>query len=105
MYFTEDEVAGILQSVRLAAKAGRLIMTAMQSDRFAGSTSLAQWWLKSRGEPFRWAIAPEAVVAFLSRIGLRVLRVYDGAAIRKELPARAAGRRVATGEFVVVAEW
>jgi O-methyltransferase involved in polyketide biosynthesis len=105
MYFSEEQVIAILQSVRRAAKGGRLIITAMQSDRFAGSTWLATWWLKRRGEPFRWALAPNAAAAFLSRVGFDVLRVYGAEEIRAALPAAAAGRRVASGEFIVVAEW
>jgi methyltransferase (TIGR00027 family) len=105
MYFSEEQVIAILQSVRRAAKGGRLIITAMHSDRFAGSTWLATWWLKRRGEPFRWALAPDAAAAFLSRVGFHVLRIYGAEEIRAALPARAAGRRVASGEFIVVAEW
>jgi len=105
MYFGEEQVIAILQSIRHAAKAGRLIFTAMESDRFAGSTWFAEWWLKRRGEPFRWALAPDAVAAFLDRVGFDVLRVYGAEEIRSELPAAATGRRVATGEFIVIAQW
>jgi methyltransferase (TIGR00027 family) len=105
MYLTEMQVSSTLQSIRRAANACRLIFTAMESDRFAGSTWLAELWLKQRGEPFRWAITPDKVDAFLTRLGFDVLRIYDAAEIRAELPPAASGRRVAAGEFIVVAEW
>jgi methyltransferase (TIGR00027 family) len=105
MYFSEEQVTSMLQSIRRAANACRLIFTAMEGDRFTGSTWLAQAWLKQRGEPFRWAITPERVDPFLTRLGFDVLRIYGAAEIRKELPPAASGRHVAAGEFVVVAEW
>ena len=105
MYLTEERVTSTLQSIRRAAKACRLIFTAMESDRFAGSTWLAESWLQQRGEPFRWAITPDSVDAFLTRLGFDVLRIYDAAEIRAELPQAASGRHVAAGEFIVVAEW
>jgi len=105
MYFSEEQVIAILQSIRRAAIAGRLIFTAMEADRFAGSSWLANWWLKRRGEPFRWATAPDAVKDFLAPVGFDVLRVYGAREIRAELPARASGRSVAAGEFIVVAAW
>jgi methyltransferase (TIGR00027 family) len=105
MYLTEERVTSTLQSIRRAAKACRLIFTAMESDGFAGSTWLAESWLQQQGEPFRWAITPDNVDAFLTRLGFDVLRIYDAAEIRAELPPAASGRHVAAGEFVVVAEW
>ncbi|HYS53758.1 MAG TPA: SAM-dependent methyltransferase [Thermoanaerobaculia bacterium] len=105
MYFGEEQVIAILQSIRRAAKAGRLIVTAMESDRFAGSTWLAEWWLKRRGEPFRWAVTPGAVNAFLAPLGFQVLRVYGATEIRAELPAAVGQRPVAAGELIVIAEW
>ncbi len=105
MYLTEEQVSSTLQSIRRAAKACRLIFTAMESDRFAGSTWLAESWLKRRGEPFRWAITPDSVDPFLTRLGFDVLRIYGAEEIRAELPPAASGRHVAAGEFIVVAEW
>ena len=105
MYFSEEQVVAILQSIRRAAKSGRLIITAMESDAFAGSTWMAKWWLKRRGEPFRWALPPAAAASFFAQSGFNVLRVYGAEEIRAALPPRAAGRRVASGEFIVVAEW
>jgi O-methyltransferase involved in polyketide biosynthesis len=105
MYFSEEQVVAILQSIHRAAKSGRLILTAMEGDAFAGSTWMAKWWLKRRGEPFRWALPPAAAASFFARANLNVLRVCDAKEIRAALPAGAAGRRVASGEFIVVAEW
>ena len=105
MYFSEEQVAGILQSIRRATNSGRVIITAMESDRFAESTWLTALWLKWRGEPFRWAAAPDAAAALLARAGFRVLRIHGSAKIRAALPPAASRRRVATGEYIVVAEW
>ena len=105
MYLTEEQVISTLQSIRRAVKACRLIFTAMESVRFPGSTWLAHAWLKQRGEPFRWAIPPDSVDAFLSRLGFDVLRIYGAEEIRAELPLAASGRHVAAGELIVVAEW
>lgn len=105
MYLTKDEVSHTLQSIRRAANACRLIFTAMESDRFGGSTWLADAWLKKQGEPFQWAVTPESVDPFLTRLGFDVLRIYDAPEIRAELPPEASGRHVAAGEFIVVAEW
>ena len=105
MYLSEAQISATLQSIRRAADACRLIFTAMEGDRFAGSTWLADSWLQRRGEPFRWAITPDGVDPFLTRLGFDVLRIYGGEEIRAELPPAAGGRQVATGEFIVIAEW
>ena len=105
MYLSEAQVSATLQSIRRAAKACRLIFTAMEGDRFPGSTWLAESWLQRRGEPFRWAITPDSIDPFLTRLGFDVLRIYGAEEIRAELPPAASGRPVAPGEFIVIAEW
>src|SRR5438132_3434579 len=85
MYLTEEQISATLQSIRRAAKACRLIFTAMEEKRFSGSTWLAESWLKRRGEPFRWSIKPDDVEAFLIRLGFDVLRIYAAAEIQAEL--------------------
>jgi methyltransferase (TIGR00027 family) len=105
MYLPEAQISSTLQSIRRAAKACRLIFTAMEGHGFAGSTSLAESWLKQRGEPFRWAITPDSVDPFLTRLGFDVLRIYGAEEIRAELPPAASGRHVAAGELIVIAEW
>jgi len=69
------------------------------------STWLANWWLKRRGEPFRWALVPDAVRGFLAPVGLDALRVYGAREIRAELPAGApaarCSRRIYRGRCMV----
>ena len=100
MYFSEEEVGKILHAL-----GHRVVFTAMESiDGFRGSSRFVRRWLQWKGEPFRWAIARGDVAPFLRRHGLSLRRFYGSSEIRAQLPSRAAGRRIAEGEVIIVAE-
>lgn len=74
--------------------------------RFRRSHPLVRWWLRWQGEPFRWAISPDELPAFLARAGwwVRELVSADDLRARYLLPAGLRDAPLAVGEWLVLAE-
>jgi hypothetical protein len=74
--------------------------------RFRDASRLLDVWLRARGEPFRWGIRPDALGGFLEPLGFRVREVASAETLRDRYlaPLGLAGRRLALGEHICLAE-
>jgi methyltransferase (TIGR00027 family) len=74
--------------------------------RFHRSSRYVDWWLKWKGEPFRWGIAPSELGGVLSRSGYRLLEIADDKVLRDQYlkPLGSEGLSLAVGESLAVAK-
>jgi methyltransferase (TIGR00027 family) len=106
LYLTEDEVREALRSVRTAAARSRIVFTFFAprtrgTINFQNATPIADWWLRWRGEPIRWAIDPGAMQHFLASEGFDLQEVaLDDTFQRRYVSARVP---LARGEHIAVA--
>ena len=97
LYLSEDEVRGVLRTLRQRNAATRLIFTFWEPREpmnFQNATFLADWYLRAHGEPGRWAIRPEDVEPFLESEGFRLRKIL----LDTEIGTRARGEHVAVAE-------
>ncbi|MGH9941917.1 MAG: class I SAM-dependent methyltransferase [Pyrinomonadaceae bacterium] len=72
MYLTPGEVDALFEFVGRRGGAGsRFAFTYMESDAggraaFRNSTRAVKWWLRWRGEPFKWSLRPAQLPPFLA---------------------------------------
>ncbi len=95
LYLTELQVREVIRQIQ-----GRLIFTFWEPREpinFQNATWIADWWLQHRGEPGKWAIAPDRVAGFLTSEGFRLLELARD--VDYHYPYRAA-----RGEHIAVAE-
>jgi len=89
MYLSAEEIAGLFRAFRAVGGAQtQLIFTFMepQSDgkvNFPHATPLVSWWLRRRGESFRWGIKREALPAYLLAQGFQIRELVDDVEFRK----------------------
>ena len=108
MYFPARSIQRLLEQMReMSAGDSRVVFTFMERDakgriRFRKQTALVDWWLRWRGESFRWGIETENVARFISP--LRVRRVYGDNDLRKLGPADGE-KTLAAGELICLAEF
>lgn len=75
MYLDDEQVGGLFRSLAaLAAPSCRLIFTFLEPDtagriRYQRQSRLVDWWLRWRGEPFRWGIPRERLAEYLRPLG------------------------------------
>jgi methyltransferase (TIGR00027 family) len=77
LYLSEDEVRDALRAIRTAAAHPRIVFTFFGTRprgpiNFQNATFIADWWLRWRSEPPRWAIDPEDLKAFLASEGFNL---------------------------------
>ena len=97
LYLSEDEVRGVLRTLRQRHAATRLIFTfwePRQPINFQNATFIADWYLRAHGEPGRWAIRTADVERFLGSEGFRLRRIL----LDTEIGTRARGEHVAVAE-------
>lgn len=85
MYLAPAAVRGLLRGVRSARAPQTLLFSAMapREDGRAGFGDASPWvarWLASVREPFRWALAPQAMRRVLARAGFEVMNSANEAA-------------------------
>jgi methyltransferase (TIGR00027 family) len=108
MYFPESAVVRLLDEMReISGLGSRMIFTFMERDaksriRFRNQRRSVEWWLRRRGEPFRWGIETEKLAEFMSP--WRVIRVYDDRDLRK-LDSADGKKALAAGELICLAEF
>jgi methyltransferase (TIGR00027 family) len=106
LYLTEDDVREALRSIRTAAAHSRIVFTffaprSRDPINFQNARPFADWWLRWRGEPMRWAIDPSAMKQFLASEGFDLQGVaMDDTFQRRYVSARVAHAR---GEHIAVA--
>ncbi|WP_367875170.1 class I SAM-dependent methyltransferase [Luteolibacter sp. Populi] len=112
MYFPEQQVTGLLDSMRnVAGTGGRVIFTFMArtedgSIGFRGQCPAVDWWLRSRREPFQWGCKREDLTAFLEERGLKLWALADHSDLKREilLPLRRKRIPLARGECLCLCE-
>ncbi len=108
MYFPESAVLRLLDEMReISGLGSRMIFTFMERDaksriRFRKQRRSVEWWLRRRGEPFRWGIETEKLAEFMSP--WRVVRIYDDRDLRKLDPTDGK-KALAAGELICLAEF
>lgn len=112
MYLQPGEVDALFAFLREHTGPGsRFAFTFMEPQPdgqvdFPGSTPLVRPWLRMVGEPFTWGVRREELPAFLAARGFSLVEVVGADLLRQRYldPAGLAGRRLAVGEYVAVAE-
>lgn len=102
LYLSEEEVRRILRQLGGRHRQTRLIFTFFAPRRrrvinFQNATWLADLWLSWKGEPARWAIAPEDVGRFLSQEGFTLRELVRDTDFHE-------GYSAARGEHIAVAD-
>jgi O-methyltransferase involved in polyketide biosynthesis len=107
MYFTEAVVRRIFQQTAAISGTGsRFIFTFMHPDsagrlRFEKQTPLVDWWLKRRGEPFRWGTASGNLAAFIGP--WQGSHLHDADNLRR-VGGKDVTSVIARGEMICIAE-
>ncbi|MDQ3135658.1 MAG: SAM-dependent methyltransferase [Acidobacteriota bacterium] len=116
MYLAPGEVDALFQFVRgpaIAAGAGsRFAFTFMEpraGDRrlaFRGSTRAVDWWLRLRGEPFKWGIGREQLPDYLAARSFFVRELATSTTLRQRYLREPHLSRLslAEGEHICVAD-
>ena len=108
MYLTTDEVAAIF---RFMGKGGdskrRVAFTFMEPDSkghtaFHNASRAVDFWLRLRGEPFRWGIHRDALPTFLESVGFSLNEIATPQTFQVRYGIREAP--LAEGEYIGVAE-
>jgi methyltransferase (TIGR00027 family) len=107
LYLDEEEVREALRAMRRVAPHSRIVFTFFGPRRrgpinFQNARFIADWWLRWRGEPPRWAIDPESVKTFLESEGFSVREIATDATFQRryvsdEVP-------LSRGEHIAVAD-
>jgi methyltransferase (TIGR00027 family) len=107
MYLPAAIVSSLLMTLRdLSTPGSQVVFTFMeqQSDgriRFRAQSKLVDFWLRKRGEPFVWGIAPDELVDFVQP--WRVVRIFDDNDLLETEPDFT-GEVIARGELICLAE-
>ena len=107
LYLNEDEVRKALRAIRSVASQSRMVFTFFgprpgRTINFQNATFIADWWLRWRGEPPRWAIEPEMVPTFLASEGFRTCEVATDASFHRRYVSGQVP--LSRGEHIAVAE-
>lgn len=107
MYLQPHVVRELFQSIgNLSASGSRFVFTFMEqasdrSIRFRRQSKIVNWWLKQRGEPFRWGTTPTQLTDFLRPWIMD--RCFDENHLRK-LGSITQKTPLAEGELICLAE-
>ncbi len=112
VYLTDVQVTALFDALRNSIEAdARFLFTVMDrrpdsSIGFRDSTLLTDWWLRLKGEPFKWGLEPRRLGSFLSERGFRLLSWVTHEELREKYLGAAPLRRVpaAAGEIICLAE-
>jgi methyltransferase (TIGR00027 family) len=112
VYLSGAEVSLLFDALRHGVEAdARFLFTVMGrrpdgSIGFRSSTPLADWWLRLKGEPFKWGLELRCLGSFLSERGFRPLSWVTHEELREKYLGAAPLRRIpsAAGETICLAE-
>jgi methyltransferase (TIGR00027 family) len=89
MYLAPAEVEQLFRSLRFPeCPQTRVVFTFLEPQpdgrvNFPHASPLVSWWLRQRGESFRWGIRREALPDTLAALGFRLVEVSDDADFRR----------------------
>lgn len=114
MYLTQERVSALLREIASFGGTGcpiSLAFTFMEQPAdgrigFRHSSRLVDWWLRWKGEPFRWALDPQKLAEFLRQNGLRLCELATDVTFRTRYLEEAGlpHARLAVGEFLAFAQ-
>jgi methyltransferase (TIGR00027 family) len=112
MYLSEASVRRFFEGLlRRSSGQLRVIFTFMVPDRrgrirFHNSSRLVGFWLRVKGEPFTWGMAPANIEGYLAGLGYRLTSLFGHEELRARylMGAAAEGSEIAVGEWLAVAE-
>ena len=112
VYLSGAQVSALFEALRRCVEAdARFLFTVMGrrpdgSIGFRSSTPLTDWWLRLKGEPFKWGLEPRRLGSFLSERGFRPLSWVTHEELREKHLGVAPLRRIpsAAGEAICLAE-
>ena len=106
MYLTGDTVSLLMRTLAgLSGRGSQFAFTFMEKgadgrSRFDSQTSLVDWWLRKRGEPFLWASTRDELVDIVRP--WQIIRFFDHDDLRMEFAL--ADEPIAKGEVICLAE-
>lgn len=106
MYLTGETVSLLMRTLTsLSAPGSQFAFTFMEKgsdgrSRFDSQTSLVDWWLRKRGEPFLWGSTRDELVDVVRP--WQIIRFFDHDDLRKEFAL--ADEPIAKGEVICLAE-
>lgn len=111
MYLPPARVAALFSEVAaLSAPGSRFAFTFMEARpghqiAFHNSRRIIDWWLRWRGEPFRWALARTGVEAFAAQHGWQLAALSSPEELRRRFltPHGLGSAPLAIGESVAMA--
>lgn len=111
MYLDAPRVAAIFRELAaLSVPGSRFAFTFMEEQpgqplAFANASPIIAWWLRQRGEPFRWGLPREDVGRFLRDLGWELATLSSPETLRREVlaPRGLADVPLAVGESVALA--
>jgi methyltransferase (TIGR00027 family) len=104
MYLTGDTVSLLIRTLAgLSGRESQFAFTFMEKgadgrSRFDSQTSLVDWWLRKRGEPFLWGSTRDELVDVVRP--WQIIRFFDHDDLRMER----ADESIAKGEVICLAE-
>jgi hypothetical protein len=107
MYLTADEVAAIFRFMSGGGESKRRVaFTFMEPDSsgrpaFHNSSRAVDFWLRLRGEPFRWGIHRDDLPVFLESVGFSLSEIAIPQIFRARYSIQEAP--LAEGEYICVA--
>ncbi len=111
MYLEAGRVGRLFEDLAGCAAAGSRFAFSFMEERpgrglgFEGGSGVVDWWLRWRGEPFRWGLRRDEVGEFAARRGWEVAEVSTPEELRRRYltPNGLGGERLAIGESVALA--
>ena len=112
MYLPPPRVTELFRELAaFSAPGSRFAFTFMEAREnrplgFANASPVINWWLRWRGEPFRWGLARDEVSDFVRALGWRLLALGSVAELRARFlaPRGLADAPLAAGESIALAE-
>ena len=110
MYLNPERVSGVFREAHKASAAGsRFAFTFLEPQSngrvgFARSSHFVDWWLRQRGEPFRWGLGQMELAAFLDEHGWGLHQIIAPSALRRHYLTEEPPLPV-VGDLIGLATW
>lgn len=112
MYFSEEDVKNIFNIIRITFQnKTKIIFTFLEPDKsgkanFHRNNFLISWWLKLKGENFRWGQTKNEIPLFLEQLSFHCLAIVDPEETEKQALLQFTHNpdKIKIGEFICLAE-
>ena len=110
MYLEAKKISEVFQDAHVAGgPASQFVFTFLEPQPdgrvgFALPSRFVDWWLRQRGEPFRWGIAEERLGAFLAVFGWHLQETVTAPVLRMRYVPESQPQTV-VGDLIGVGQW